>query len=132
MKVIDFMKIMNFTIEKVRVMMNLSVRNSCMGVANIMPAYVIFIREQTNDTEALKRYSSKAPAGLTGHPVKPLSMYETYEVIEGPEVEGAALLEFPSFEEAKAWYYSPAYQEALVHRLNGGVYRGMIIEGVRK
>ncbi|MDK8192218.1 DUF1330 domain-containing protein [Paenibacillus sp. UMB7766-LJ446] len=95
-----------------------------------MSAYVIFIREQTNEPEELKVYSSKAPAGLAGHPVKPLAMYDTHEVIEGPQVEGAALLEFPSFEEAKAWYYSPAYQDAVKHRLKGGTYRGIIIEGI--
>ncbi|WP_405153903.1 DUF1330 domain-containing protein [Paenibacillus sp. FSL K6-0108] len=95
-----------------------------------MPAYVIFIREQTNDPEELKVYSSKAPAVLDGHPVKPLAMYGTHEVIEGQQVEGAALLEFPSFEEAKAWYYSPAYQDAVKHRLKGGTYRGIIIEGI--
>lgn len=94
-----------------------------------MPAYVVFIREQTIDPEELKQYSAKAPAGLAGHAVKPLAMYGAYEVIEGPEVEGAAILEFPSYEEAKAWYYSPAYQEAVKHRLNGARYRGIIVEG---
>ncbi|MNG40076.1 hypothetical protein D3C84_1285070 [compost metagenome] len=51
-------------------------------------------------------------------------------MIEGPAVEGAAILEFPSFEEAKTWYYSPAYQDAVKHRLQGGTYRGIIVEGV--
>ncbi|EHS55572.1 DUF1330 domain-containing protein [Paenibacillus sp. Aloe-11] len=97
-----------------------------------MTAYVIFIREKTNDPEELKLYSAKAPIGLEGHPVTPLAVYGMHEVIEGPEAEGAALLEFPSFEEAKAWYYSPAYQDAVQHRLKGGTYRGMIIEGIPK
>jgi uncharacterized protein (DUF1330 family) len=97
-----------------------------------MPAYVLFIREKTFDPEELKRYSEKAPAGLAGHSVKPLAMYGNYEVIEGPGVEGAAILEFPSFEEAKAWYYSPAYQDAVKHRLKGASYRGIIIEGIPK
>lgn len=95
-----------------------------------MPAYVIFIREQTIDPEELNVYASKAPSGLAGHPVKPLAMYGTHQVIEGPEVEGAALLEFPSYEEAKAWYYSPAYQDAVQHRMKGANYRGIIIEGL--
>ena len=95
-----------------------------------MPAYVIFIREETNDSEELKVYASKASAALEGHPIKPLALYGTHETIEGPEVEGVALLEFPSYEEAKAWYYSPAYQDAVQHRLKGGTYRGIIVEGV--
>jgi uncharacterized protein (DUF1330 family) len=38
--------------------------------------------------------------------------------------------EFPSVEEACAWYDSPAYQEAAQHRFRGAVYRGVIVEGV--
>ncbi|MGN7764383.1 MULTISPECIES: DUF1330 domain-containing protein [Paenibacillus] len=95
-----------------------------------MSAFVIFIREQSQNPEELGIYSQKAPGGLAGHPVTLLAMYGTHEVIEGPAMEGAAILEFPSFEEAKAWYYSPAYQDAVQHRLRGGTYRGFIIEGV--
>ncbi|CQR54249.1 DUF1330 domain-containing protein [Paenibacillus riograndensis] len=95
-----------------------------------MSAYVIFIREQSHNPEELRIYSQKAPDGLAGHPVTPLAVYGTHEVIEGPAIEGAAILEFPSFEEAKVWYYSPAYQDAVQHRLRGGTYRGIIIEGV--
>ncbi|MDG0812565.1 DUF1330 domain-containing protein [Cohnella rhizosphaerae] len=97
-----------------------------------MSAYVILMREKTTNLEELNVYASKAPAGLAGHPLKPLAMYGKQEVIEGPEVEGVAVLEFPSMEEARAWYYSPVYQDALKHRLNGGVYRGVIVEGVSK
>ena len=37
---------------------------------------------------------------------------------------------FPSFEEAKAWYESPAYREAREHRFRGADYRAVIVEGV--
>ncbi|TVY07517.1 DUF1330 domain-containing protein [Paenibacillus cremeus] len=97
-----------------------------------MSAYVIFIREKTTNIEELEIYASKAPSGLAGHSLKPLVMYGTHEVIEGPDVEGAAVLEFPGIEEARAWYYSPAYQDAVKHRLKGGTYRGMIVEGFSK
>ena len=36
---------------------------------------------------------------------------------------------FTSVEQAKAWYDSPLYQEATVHRLKGGNWRVMIVEG---
>ncbi|REE81046.1 uncharacterized protein (DUF1330 family) [Paenibacillus taihuensis] len=97
-----------------------------------MSAYVVFIREKTNNIEELGIYASKAPVGLAGHSLKPLAMYGTHEVIEGPDVEGVAVLEFPNMEEAKAWYYSPAYQDALQHRLKGGIYRGVMVEGLSK
>lgn len=97
-----------------------------------MSAYVLFIREKTIDKTELGIYAQKAPAGLDGHSVTPLAVYGTHQVIEGPDVEGAAILSFPSLEEAKAWYYSPAYQEAVQHRLRGGIYRGIIVEGILK
>ena len=50
--------------------------------------------------------------------------------LEGPEVEGVVIAEFPSVEEARVWYDSPAYQEVAQHRFRGAVYRGLIVEGV--
>ena len=44
--------------------------------------------------------------------------------------EGAVIAEFESYEAALAWYRSPAYQEALQHRLKGAEYRVVIVEGV--
>lgn len=95
-----------------------------------MAAYIVFISELTRDPAELQIYSQKAPAGLIGHPVTPLAMYGPHEVIEDPQIEGMAILAFPSFAEAKAWYDSPAYREALQHRLHGGDYRGVIVEGL--
>ena len=53
-----------------------------------------------------------------------------HEVLEGPEVEGVVILEFPSFDEAKAWYDSPAYREVREHRFRGADYRAVIVEGI--
>ncbi len=41
-----------------------------------------------------------------------------------------AILEFPTFEEAKTWYDSPAYREAREHRLKGADYHAVIVEGL--
>jgi len=48
---------------------------------------------------------------------------------EGATVEAVAILEFPTFAEAKAWYAGPAYQEASQHRFKGGDYSAVIVEG---
>jgi uncharacterized protein (DUF1330 family) len=40
------------------------------------------------------------------------------------------IAEFPTVEAAKAWYFSPAYQEAAQHRTKGASYRGFIVAGV--
>jgi uncharacterized protein (DUF1330 family) len=66
-----------------------------------------FIKEKTVDQSELDIYAKEAPAGLTGYNITPLAVYGKNQVIEGAEVEGVAILEFPSFEEAKAWYENP-------------------------
>jgi uncharacterized protein (DUF1330 family) len=84
-----------------------------------MAAYVIFIRERTHNPSELKIYSEKAPAAMEGHAVTLLAVYGRHEAIEGVEVEGAAILQFPTFDQAKAWYDSPAYREAREYRVKG-------------
>jgi uncharacterized protein (DUF1330 family) len=74
-----------------------------------MAAFIVFTRERTRDPRELEIYSQKAPAGLVGHPITIRALYGHHEVIEGPDVEGVAILEFPTFEVAKAWYENPVY-----------------------
>jgi Uncharacterized conserved protein len=95
-----------------------------------MVAYVVFTREKTRNPAELAVYAKKAPGGLAGHPVTPRAVYGRHEVIEGRPIEGVAILEFPSFEEAKAWYDNPVYRDAREHRLKGAEYSGVIVEGV--
>ena len=95
-----------------------------------MPAYVIFIRERTLDKSELEAYAKLAAPSLEGLPIKFLAAYGRQEVLEGPAPEGVAIAEFPSVEEARQWYQSPAYQAAAQHRFKGAIYRGIIIEGV--
>ena len=73
-----------------------------------MSAGVVFIRQRTHTPSELKIYSQKAPASLAGKPVTIHALYGRHEVIEGAPIEGAAILEFPSFGEAKEWYDSPS------------------------
>ena len=95
-----------------------------------MSAYIIFMRECTRDQSELEIYSNKAPATMAGHPVTPLAVYGRQEVLEGAEVEGVAILEFPSFDKAKAWYNSRAYREAREHRFRGADYHAIIVESL--
>ncbi len=95
-----------------------------------MTAYVILIRDRMIDAAEFATYGQKAREARGGHAITPKAFYGRQEVLEGPAVEGAVILEFPTFEEAQAWYNSPAYQEALKHRLAGAEYRVLIVEGV--
>jgi uncharacterized protein (DUF1330 family) len=94
-----------------------------------MSAYIVFTRESTKNAAELDTYSENVGGTLTGHPVSVLAAYGRHEVLEGPDVEGVVILEFPSFEAAKAWYDSPAYRKAREHRFRGADYRAVIVEG---
>ncbi len=96
-----------------------------------MAAYIVFIKEKTINPEELITYSQMAPDSLRGFPITIKALYGNNELIEGEgKPEGIAILEFPTYEEAKAWYESPLYQAAKKHRLKSGQYRSFIIEGV--
>jgi uncharacterized protein (DUF1330 family) len=95
-----------------------------------MATYIVFTRESTRNPAELETYSEKVGATLAGHPVTVLAAYGRQEVLEGPDVEGVVILEFPSCAEAKAWYDSPAYRAVREHRFRGADYRGIIVEGV--
>lgn len=95
-----------------------------------MSAYIVYIRDRITDPEEFKKYEKAAPAASVGHPITPLAFYGAVETLEGTPVDGAVILEFPTFADAKATYDDPLYQEALKHRLKGAEYRVFVIEGI--
>ncbi|MET1063429.1 MAG: DUF1330 domain-containing protein, partial [Arthrobacter sp.] len=50
--------------------------------------------------------------------------------LEGTPLDGVLVNEFPTVEDALAWYNSPAYQAALPHRQAAADYRVLIVQGV--
>jgi uncharacterized protein (DUF1330 family) len=96
-----------------------------------MSAYGIFSRETTRDQSELDAYTPKASASMAGHAIKVLAAYGRQEVLEGPNAEGVVIVEFPTMEEARAWYDSPAYRDARQHRFRGADYRAIFVEGVK-
>jgi len=96
-----------------------------------MVAYVILTRERVRDPDTLAEYSSRVLATFEGHAVIPRVLFGRQKVTEGPTIDGMAVLEFPTFEAATAWYESPVYQEAAQYRFKAADFRCTIIEGVR-
>lgn len=94
-----------------------------------MTAYIVFIRNSLNDSEGLEVYRGLAKASYAGHEYTPLAIYGDVEVLEGPSADRVVLLSFPTVEAAKAWYFSPAYQEAKAQRLKCADYRAILFEG---
>jgi uncharacterized protein (DUF1330 family) len=95
-----------------------------------MPAYVVATREKMRNAAKIDEYAKLVPATLEKHHGKFLALRGRQEVLEGPQAEAIVVLEFPSYEAARAWYYSAEYQAAAEHRHLGGDYRFILTEGV--
>jgi uncharacterized protein (DUF1330 family) len=95
-----------------------------------MPAYFVAIRNAIKDPKEMEVYLGKARAAIAGHQFKVLALYGRIRSCDGPKTDGAIIKAFATFEAAEAWYDSPAYQEAVVHRFAGADYQTFIIQGV--
>jgi uncharacterized protein (DUF1330 family) len=95
-----------------------------------MSAYVMFIREETVDQGELDTYRKLVGPVLAEWPVEYLAAHGRVEALEGPVPAGVVLVKFPSMDEARDWYHSAAYQAIIGHRLAGGRYRGLLVEGI--
>jgi uncharacterized protein (DUF1330 family) len=95
-----------------------------------MSEFLVFTKEKTIDEQELKLYADKIMATFEGHQVEILAAYGRHEVLEGESAEDVGILEFSSFEAAKIWYDSPAYQGVREHRFKGAIYRGLLAEDV--
>src|ERR1700733_14629395 len=95
-----------------------------------MAAYIVITKTRTRNPSELALYSQQAPTFMAGHAATFLARFGACEVKEGAAIESAAIIAFPTFAEAKAWYESPAYQQASQHRFQGGDYNIVIVEGV--
>jgi uncharacterized protein (DUF1330 family) len=96
-----------------------------------MSAFVIMIRNRTDNPAELAQYAEMAKAARPGHELTPRAFYGDLQALEGDAAEGVAVLEFADMQAARAWYDSPAYQAALVHRKAGADCRVLLVDGVR-
>jgi uncharacterized protein (DUF1330 family) len=77
----------------------------------------------------MEHYKQLAPASFHQHPAIFRAIHGRDEVLEGPAAEEIIILEFPSYEEAQAWYQSPEYRAASERRFQAGDYRFIITGG---
>jgi uncharacterized protein (DUF1330 family) len=94
-----------------------------------MKGYLVFTRDKTLDKNEMATYQKDVPATFAGHEFKILALYGAHEDLEGEPTEGTVILEFPSTDAAKQWYYSEAYRAVREHRFRGANYRVTLVEG---
>ncbi len=95
-----------------------------------MPAYFIAVKNGVKDQAEMDTYAAKGANAMGDRDFKLLALYGRIRSTDGPDTEGCVIVEFPTFEEAEAWYDSPAYQDAVQHRIKGGDYQTFIVEGL--
>jgi uncharacterized protein (DUF1330 family) len=88
-----------------------------------MPAYAVFMRDETVDPVGLEQYSANVDASFEEREVKFLADYSTIETLVGDEIEGAVILELANMDAARGWYRSAEYQATAQHRFQGARYR---------
>ena len=95
-----------------------------------MPAYVVVIHDRVTDPAEMAEYGKLAMAIPAPDGRRILAAGGKCEALEGAPADGVVLVEFPTYEEAKAWYESAPYQKAKQHRLKGARSRFFLVEGV--
>lgn len=96
-----------------------------------MPAYLIVTREEAiSDAEAMAEYQRRTREIAGDFALTPRVIYGAVESLEGDRPDGVVMVEFPSVEEARAWYNSDGYQAALPYRLKAARHRAFIVEGL--
>ena len=95
-----------------------------------MPAYVIF-DIHVDDPDAYAPYREPAGKTVEAHGGRYLARGGANEVLEGDwDVDRLVVLEFPSMEQAQAWYRSAEYQEVAPIRQAASHGRGVLLDGV--
>ena len=100
-----------------------------------MPAYIIVYRESpVTDPAAIEQYGqmNRANAQMfsTAFGVQPLAVSGATEGLEGATPDGVVILQFPTMDDARAWYHSPAYQQAAALRRQAADWRLVLVEGL--
>jgi len=95
-----------------------------------MTAYVVLFREsKIHDPAEMEAYARVSQGNPRDPNLVPLVVYGEQEAIEGNPPDGVVVLQFPTMEDARNWYYGENYQKAAVHRLRAADYRGVIVQG---
>ena len=96
-----------------------------------MVAYVIAERIDQWDASVFAAYGPLAAASIARFGGRYLAKGDQIGLLEGegPAPLAMAVLEFPSLEQARAWFASDDYQTAAVLRRGGARNRFLLIEG---
>lgn len=93
-----------------------------------MPKGYIIARVTVEDNEAYMRYAQAASIAMKKYGARILARAGKYEALDGEARPRNVILEFESYDQAKAYFDSPEYQAARTHRM-GSVGEFVLVEG---
>ena len=95
------------------------------------PAYLL-VEMNITDPERYKQYMAEAPKAVKAYGGEYLVRGGKHETLEGDwSPHRVAMLRFPSYEQAKAWYDDGAYKQVRTKRAGAVEYFNMVlVEGV--
>ena len=95
-----------------------------------MSAYLI-AQVRIHDPEAYGDYAERTPAIIAKHGGRILARGGQTEILEGHTVgQRIVIVEFPSLHCARAFYYSPEYQEIRRIRTQASVAELVLVQGI--
>jgi uncharacterized protein (DUF1330 family) len=95
-----------------------------------MPKGYVITRVDIIDPVAYARYAAAATKAIADHGGRPLVRGGRYEALEGPARARNVVLEFDSYDAAKAYYFSVDYQKAKAEREGAATMEMVLVEGV--
>jgi len=95
-----------------------------------MPKGYVITRVDITDPVAYARYAAAATKAIADHGGRPLVRGGRHEALEGPARARNVVLEFDSYEAAKAYYVSADYQKAKAEREGAATMEMVLVEGV--
>jgi uncharacterized protein (DUF1330 family) len=91
--------------------------------------YVVTRADITNP-EAYARYAAAATKVIAAHGGRPLARGGRWEALEGKARARNVVLEFDSYDAARAYFYSAEYQAARAIRAGAAEIEMVLVEGV--
>src|SRR5579875_3886244 len=95
-----------------------------------MAAGYVIVEVDVQDAEEYARYGGLARPTIAKHGGKAVVLGGKSESLEGGWApRRLVVLEFPSYEAARNWYYSPEYQDIVKLRFASARSRAVLVEG---
>jgi len=95
-----------------------------------MPKGYVIARVDVTDPDAYALYAKDATEAIRLHGGKPLARGGRFEAVEGDARKRNVVLEFESFDAARAYYFSAEYQAAKKKREGAAIAELVLVEGV--